>query len=622
MVIRRMINTRNPGELREFQTRMTTVGKIRLGVYNGRYPEKIDTFRFTSADEQLIRAVAGAYGGTPEQWTPQGSRTPQWEVISEANAVPVFVVNGQTLEPWYEAWASGRTCIRRCDGITNRITDEDCLCNGPDAPTDPRQLCKPTIRVQVMLPEVPGIGSWLLESHGENACSEIATPGPLVASAPMPIPAVLRLRPETRREWNHEERKFDTKSFFVPWLDISAITAQQVAIGGDALTTALRAAGAPAALAGGDTRMALAAAAATEPAPEPEPPVFVLTPDEKARLLGVIEDAPTVARLDGIRAKMIERGVTDPDIKAAWKSKKAAIVAADRLHGTADRIEAGEEEFNNASGTGRPYRVLVTGSRTWTNVEELEKQLSFALTTHRGRMVLVHGACPSGADAIADRWARRNDVPVEAYPADWDGQGKSAGFIRNGIMVNTRPDIVLSFNRMNSRGTEHCTAAAEYAGLKVLRFTDDTPVELFDADLTHARQRLVDAGAAAFPGEEGLYTEALQRDATPEAIVEAGGPAHWLAGDDQARGMHEVHDAEIVEDTPNALPDVPDGEYDPDDVYASLMTGASRQDPPLTTGELNALILRTFGAPHVEFVGGYELARLRAGLKAGTVRWR
>ncbi|MET9346271.1 SLOG family protein [Streptomyces termitum] len=32
-------------------------------------------------------------------------------------------------------------------------------------------------------------------------------------------------------------------------------------------------------------------------------------------------------------------------------------------------------------------------------------------------MTVVHGTCPTGADALADAWARAHGVPVERHPA-------------------------------------------------------------------------------------------------------------------------------------------------------------------------------------------------------------
>lgn len=650
----------DPAVFRAFQSRMTTVGKIRLGIYEtpegrrGR-PVKLDTFRFTSENEALIRAVAEAYGGTPEQWTPQGSKTAEWQVISDAKAIPVYIVNGQDLDPWYEAWAGGRTCVRRCDGIVNKITQELCVCipaDGSPSALAPRDQCKPTTRAQLMLAEIPGLGSWLLESHGENAARELSTFREFIAAAPMPVPAMLRLRHETRRQWSFEKKKFDTLDFYVPWFDISAINAEQIAIGGDALTQALAAAGAPAI--GGSAQLAIEARPVSAPAAPAQEPMVPPAPLDierlRPRILADIEAQITAEGLDAIRTKLKGRGINDDRVIEAWKSKLAAVQAAETLR----------------TAVERPYRVLVTGSRTWTDVDTLNEQLNLAWTVHRGRMVLMHGDCPQGADALADTWAEVNGVPVERHPADWNLHGKKAGIIRNEDMVATRPDIVLSFNRGNSPGTAHCTRVAEAAGLKVLKFVDDTPVvpevpeSLPPRGIIRTqtdRRPCFDPYCAGGPAPcgftPGQHLEAHGADGIIEADRAAGripGTPEYRVGDTvtvggieftKVREMPGIEDmlfqaqqeealnpdpGEAVDgtvETPGpVLPDVPAGDYDADEMYTLLMTGAGQQAPPLTTAEVNALILRTFPANDVGLVGGYELARLRAGLKAGTVAWR
>jgi hypothetical protein len=610
MTIRRMIS-RDPAEFRAFQSRMTTVGKIRLGIYatpegrRGR-PEKIDTFRFTADNEALIRVVAEEYGGTAEQWTPQGAKTAQWQVITDAKAVEVYIVNGQNIDPVYEAWAGGRTCVRRCDGEWEQIKQDSCLCNGPARPRDPRELCKITIRVQVMLRRIQGLGSWLLESHGENAAMELSIFREFIAAAPMPVPAMLRLREETRRQWNPNpdkgEPRFETKNFFVPWFDISRITAEQIAIGGDALTQALSAAGAPAAI-GGASQYAIEARPVSAPVvpvvPTPVTERPEVTDELRAKILADIEAQTTVEDLDALRDKLIARGINDIQIREAWSSKLAAVRAADDL-----------------TPPPRPYRVLVTGSRTWTDAKKLNEALNLANITHRGRVVLVHGACPQGADALADTWAEVNGVPVERYSADWGGpDGKGAGFARNQAMVDTRPDVVLAFIRNGSKGATHCAGAAENAGLKVLRFTDDTPVEVA-------------------PPERQPVGMPLREYRVGDTVTVGGieftkiGDNPFPSGSDATAILDRVND-QFVADLDAAisgpaitLPDVPDDDYDADELYAMLMNGASRQTPPLTTSELNALITRACGAEHLGQVDGRSLARLRAGLKAGTVSWR
>ena len=64
------------------------------------------------------------------------------------------------------------------------------------------------------------------------------------------------------------------------------------------------------------------------------------------------------------------------------------------------------------------YRVLVTGSRAWPDEATVEEALEEVRAL--GALVVVHGACPSGADAMASRWARRRSlVTEERHPALW-----------------------------------------------------------------------------------------------------------------------------------------------------------------------------------------------------------
>lgn len=590
MAIRRMIS-RDPAEFRRFQEDMINLGKIRTGVYatpagkRGR-PEKLDRFRFTSPHESLIRAVADLYGGEVQPWSPdRDPNRKEWEVITDTSELPVFIVNGQNIDPTYEAWAAGRTCVRRCDGEWDVISQAPCLCNGPDRPGDPQKLCKITTRVKVMLQDVIGVGSWMYESHGENFATETGgLLAEMVARAPEPVRSLLRLELERRREPDREKGGFKTKEFFVARFYVTAATPQQ-------------------ALSGGEPMRAIEARPVSAPVPPPAAPTAPAPFDIEAKrplILADVEACTTVEALNALRDKLIERGVTDGQVKDAWASKMNAVVAAAKME--------------------RPYRVLVTGSRTWTNVEELEKQLSLANMVHRGRMVLVHGDCPDGADAQAKAWARRNGVPDEPHRADWS-QGPGAGPWRNQQMVDSRPDIVLSFNRGGSRGTEHCTAAAEAAGLKVLRFTDDTPIEREPVTQTPGMPlKEYRVGDTVTVG--GIEFTKISDNPFPP-----GTPAHQFFG--RAETLEEEFNNDFnevmegaVETTGPVLPDVPAGDYDADELYTMLMTGAGQQNPPLTTGELNSLILRTFPANNVELVGGYELARLRAGLKSGAVSWR
>lgn len=136
-----------------------------------------------------------------------------------------------------------------------------------------------------------------------------------------------------------------------------------------------------------------------------------------------------------------------------------------------------------------PYRVLVTGSRSWDDVTTIGAALEQALIDAGPRPVLVvHGACPSGADWHADhyaRWMRGRGVAidVEPHPARNFGPWPACGPIRNRHMVGLGADECHAFigpctsprcHRTEphpSHGASGCADLAEQAGIKTTRWT-------------------------------------------------------------------------------------------------------------------------------------------------------
>jgi len=124
-----------------------------------------------------------------------------------------------------------------------------------------------------------------------------------------------------------------------------------------------------------------------------------------------------------------------------------------------------------------PFRVLVTGSRDWDDAELLAHELGLEVGKgiHRaGRVVVVHGACPTGADYLADFIGRSDaDVTVERHPADWSRHGRAAGFRRNAEMVALGAGVCLAFIKDGSRGATHTADLAEKAGIPVKRYEQE-----------------------------------------------------------------------------------------------------------------------------------------------------
>jgi hypothetical protein len=117
--------------------------------------------------------------------------------------------------------------------------------------------------------------------------------------------------------------------------------------------------------------------------------------------------------------------------------------------------------------TGPAWRVLITGSRTWSDHRTIRDAL--AQVWHPDT-VLISGACPSGADALCEACWRAWGGRIERHPADWRRHGRAAGFRRNEQMVIAGADLCLAFIRDASPGASHTAARAEAAGIPTRRF--------------------------------------------------------------------------------------------------------------------------------------------------------
>jgi hypothetical protein len=116
-------------------------------------------------------------------------------------------------------------------------------------------------------------------------------------------------------------------------------------------------------------------------------------------------------------------------------------------------------------------RILVTGSRDWTDARVVEVALraawfEFGRYSHPSGLTVVHGGA-AGADRIAAAIAESVDWRTELHRADWATYGKAAGPIRNQAMVDAGADLVLAFPIGASIGTRDCIRRAEAAGIPV-----------------------------------------------------------------------------------------------------------------------------------------------------------
>lgn len=264
------------------QRRSQEIGRLRIGqslvsAKGVKYPARLSTFRFTTRSRLAASAVAETYGGTMGDW--EGNEGFH-EVITKADALGVMVPpHDDFTTSWMEAWLAGKP-KRRCDGVLERIGGGACICphttnEDGDSVLDfvtimemagrREDVCKPVTRISVILPELPGLGVWRLDTSSVYALMEIQDAAGLLTAArekQIPVPAMLRI--DQRKRVTQTE----TKRFPVPVLEI-AVSFRELASG--ALSSGGLATQLPPAP--GETRRAITAPAraALEAAPAPHP---------------------------------------------------------------------------------------------------------------------------------------------------------------------------------------------------------------------------------------------------------------------------------------------------------------------------------------------------------------
>ena len=135
--------------------------------------------------------------------------------------------------------------------------------------------------------------------------------------------------------------------------------------------------------------------------------------------------------------------------------------------------------FYNA--LGKPFKVIVAGSRNYIDYEFVKSKLDVILSNKRN-IEIVSGACSTGivtfirldgtkvygADGLGEKYAAERGHLVRYFPANWDGLGRKAGHVRNKEMaIYAAPDGgCIVFRKNMSPGSTGMAGYAEQYGLK------------------------------------------------------------------------------------------------------------------------------------------------------------
>ena len=115
-------------------------------------------------------------------------------------------------------------------------------------------------------------------------------------------------------------------------------------------------------------------------------------------------------------------------------------------------------------------RLAIVGSREFTDYDLLCNTMKDFIAKHGMPSSIVSGGA-RGADTLAERWAKENDVGVIIFKPDWS-KGKGAALERNFDIVGNCTHMI-AFPSKNSRGTWHSIGIAKQMGINVIEICYD-----------------------------------------------------------------------------------------------------------------------------------------------------
>lgn len=111
------------------------------------------------------------------------------------------------------------------------------------------------------------------------------------------------------------------------------------------------------------------------------------------------------------------------------------------------------------------FKVIIAGGRDFNNYDGMSACLDRLLKNVSDKIEVVCGMA-RGADRLGERYAKEHGYKVIYMPADWDIDGRSAGFKRN-VKMAEYADALVAFWDGKSSGTRHMIETAEKMGLDI-----------------------------------------------------------------------------------------------------------------------------------------------------------
>jgi hypothetical protein len=111
-----------------------------------------------------------------------------------------------------------------------------------------------------------------------------------------------------------------------------------------------------------------------------------------------------------------------------------------------------------------PQKILLCGSRHWTDVNALHR----ALDELGPDIEIVHGTGATAFEALLAEETVKRKLAVATFPVEWSRYGEHARLVRNRAMLRTGIDQVVAFRLDGpSPGTDQLIDLATSVGIPV-----------------------------------------------------------------------------------------------------------------------------------------------------------
>jgi hypothetical protein len=163
-------------------------------------------------------------------------------------------------------------------------------------------------------------------------------------------------------------------------------------------------------------------------------------------------------------------------------------------------VDAVKRLRSGGSATTPAVRILMCGSRTWTNRDIINAEIARLVRRYGDALTIIAGDEPNGADAIVHSVCGEHDLAHEMYCAsaegaerligswmhitspalrivkvsDWTTDGARAGYLRNRTMLDSGVNGCVAFRAEGaSRGTDMMVQMCVDAGVPTVQYSQD-----------------------------------------------------------------------------------------------------------------------------------------------------